>query len=67
MRCLYVAVKDMDIPLHSAVKAATENPARCIGVDDRYGSLEPGHAADAVLLDKGTLEIRAVVLRGRLL
>ncbi len=67
MRCLYVAVKDMDIPLHSAVKAATENPARCIGVDDRYGSLEPGHAADAVLLDKETLEIRAVVLRGRLL
>lgn len=67
MRCLYVAVKDMDIPLHSAVKAATENPARCIGLSDRYGSLEPGHVADAVLLDKETLEIRAVVLRGRLL
>lgn len=67
MRCLYVAVKDMGIPLHSAVKAATANSARCIGVSDDYGSLEPGRVADAVLLDKETLEIRAVVLRGKLL
>lgn len=64
MRCFYVAVKDMDIPLVSAVKAASTNPARAIGVDADYGSLAPGHFADAVVLDKETLEVRQVVLRG---
>ncbi|WP_251179217.1 N-acetylglucosamine-6-phosphate deacetylase [Adlercreutzia agrestimuris] len=67
MRCLYVAVHDMDIPLESAVKAASKNPARAIGVGDEFGSLEPGHVADVVLLDKETLEVRGVVLRGNLL
>lgn len=64
MRCFYVAVKDMDIPLVSAVKAATQNPARALGLQDDYGSLEPGHVADAVLLDKATLEVKQVILRG---
>ncbi len=67
MRCFYVAVHDMDIPLVSAVKAASANPARAIGIDDDYGALEEGYLANAVLLDKGTLEVRHVVLRGRLL
>lgn len=67
MRCLTVAVKDMDIPIESAVKAATCNPARAIGIDDEYGSIEEGFVADAVLLDKETMEIKGVVLRGRLL
>lgn len=65
MRCFTVAVKDMDIPLASAVKAASVNPARAIGMDADYGSLEPGHVADAVILDEDTLEVRQVVLRGR--
>lgn len=64
MRCFYVAVKDMGIPLKSAVKAATINPARSIGIDDAYGSLDDGYMADAVLLDKETLEVRQVILRG---
>lgn len=67
MRCLYVAVKDMGIPLASAVKAASSNPARAIGIDGDYGSIEDGKVADAVLLDKETLDVKAVVLRGRLL
>ncbi len=34
MRCLYVAVREMDIPLASAaVKAATANPARALGLE----------------------------------
>lgn len=67
MRCFTVAVRDMDIPLKSAVKAATINPARAIGVDGSYGSLDVGKVADAVVLDKETLKIKAVVLRGRVL
>lgn len=65
MRCLRVAVLDMGIPLASAVKAATLNPARAIGLAGSHGTLVPGACANAVLLDKETLEIVRVVLRGR--
>ncbi len=64
MRCFYVAVKEMDIPLVSAVKAVTCNPARSIKIDADYGSLNPGSVANVVLLDKDTLEVKQVVLRG---
>ncbi|MCD8316866.1 MAG: N-acetylglucosamine-6-phosphate deacetylase [Eggerthellaceae bacterium] len=64
MRCFYVAVNDMQIPLVSALKAATQNPAKALGVEEKYGTLYPGAKADAVLLDKETLELKKVILRG---
>lgn len=64
MRCFYVAVKEMGIPLVSAVKAASVNPARALGLEADYGSLDVGHIADAVLLSKETLAVKQVVLRG---
>ena len=67
MACLRTAVKDMGIPLASAVKAASANPARAIGVDADYGSIKPGKIANCALLDEETLEVRAVILRGRVL
>lgn len=67
MRCLRVAVLDMGIPLASAVKAATANPARALGLEGRHGSLAPGHVANAVLLDEETLEVKQVILRGKAL
>lgn len=67
MRCLYVAVNDMDIPLESAVKAASVNPARALGISQSYGSLGIGRVANAVLLDEETLELKHVVLRGKLI
>ena len=67
MRCLTVAVRDMGIPMASAVKAASANPARALGLDAERGAIEAGKVADAVLLDKETLDVRAVVLRGELL
>lgn len=65
--CLITAVKEMQIPLNQAVAACTINPARCIGVDDRYGSLESGKYADIVLLDQNTLSIKQVFKHGRIL
>lgn len=56
--CMRTAVS-MGIPLASAVKCATINPARSIGVDGDYGSLEIGKVADFVLLNSD-LSLREV-------
>lgn len=48
--CMRTAVS-MGISLTSAVKCATINPARSIGIDANYGSLEVGKVADYVLLN----------------
>ena len=60
--CLRCAVS-MGIPLEGAVQCATVNPARSIGIDNAYGSLEPGRAADFLLLDKD-LHLAAVYKDG---
>jgi N-acetylglucosamine-6-phosphate deacetylase len=39
------------IPAPAAVAALTAVPARAIGLGDRFGLLEPGYAADIVVLD----------------
>ncbi len=65
MKCMKKAVKEMQIPLASAVKCATVNPAKAIGIYDNYGSLTPGKAADVVLLDKD-LEIQYIIKAGKI-
>ncbi len=51
IECMRCAVS-MGIPLETAVQCATINPARSIHIDNDYGSLEVGKAADFLLLDK---------------
>jgi len=65
-KCMRCAVREMGIPLEAAVRAATMNPAVSIGIQDRYGSIEPGKIASLVIADTD-LNIRAVILRGRVL
>lgn len=62
--CLRVAVRKMGIPLGSAVKAAAVNPAKAIGVYDRFGSFDIGKAANVILLDDA-LNVEAIILRGK--
>ena len=45
------AVREVGLPVEDAVLALTATPARAIGRGDDLGSLRPGYAADAVLLD----------------
>ena len=66
MACMRTAVRTMGIPLTSAVKAATVNPARALGLDGKLGAIAPGYQADAVVLDRD-LNIKHVVLRGKAL
>ena len=63
MACMKSAV-NMGIPLESAVKCATVNPAKQIGIFDEYGSLAPGKYADVVLLNKN-LDIDTIILKGK--
>lgn len=64
MDCVRVAVKEMQIPLESAIKAAAYNPARSIGIDKEYGSIAPGKKANLVILNKD-LSIRDIIFEGK--
>lgn len=64
MDCLRTAVREMGVPLGSAVKAASVNPAKALGIYDRYGSIAPGKIANLVLLDDA-LEVKGIILRGK--
>lgn len=64
MDCMITAVKEMGIPLESAIACATMNPAKAIGIYDHYGSISTGKSADLVLFDKD-LNIKYIFLRGK--
>jgi len=61
------AVVEFGIPVESALRAATANPARVLAMEDEIGSIAVGKRADLTLLDAETLEVRHVVLGGKLL
>ena len=67
MDCLRTAVLKMGIPIESAVKCTTVNPAKSVGIYDVCGSITPGKRANVVLLKKENLDLKQVVLEGRLL
>ena len=58
------AVHEVGLPIEAAVAAASTNPARLLGIADRYGRLAPGLAADLVHLDD-ELTVRRVMIGGR--
>ena len=53
------------IPLEEAVKMASYNPARDLGLEDTLGSIAPGKRANLVLVDD-ELRVRAVYIEGKL-
>ena len=61
--CMTNAV-NIGIPLESAVKCASVNPAKAIGIYEKTGSLAPGKFADLLLL-KPDLSLHSVYLRGQ--
>lgn len=67
-------VDDVGMTPVEALRAATLDPARFLGMADSLGTVEPGRLADLVLLDadpladiRNTRRIRAVFANGRLL
>ncbi len=67
--CLYDGLMNLmrfaDISLGEALPAATENPARMVGLYDTVGSLDAGKRADLLLLNRDTLAIERVYRRGQ--
>ena len=64
MECMKTAVKQMNVPLETAVRCAAVNSAKSVGIYDQYGSITPGKTANAGLLDKNDLEVKQVILKG---
>lgn len=64
--CMRHAVREMGVPLESAVRAASENPARCIGIEADYGSLAEGRIGNVILAD-ADLNIKTVIRHGEVL
>lgn len=48
---LRILVEEALVPFNYAINACTINPARCLGIADRKGSIEVGKDADLVVLD----------------
>ncbi|MEM1678344.1 MAG: N-acetylglucosamine-6-phosphate deacetylase [Ignisphaera sp.] len=57
-------VEEVGLTLQDAVKLATVNPAKIIGIDRYKGSLTPGKDADIVIMDRN-LEILLTMIEGR--
>lgn len=57
------------VPIATALRMATQAPARALGIDDHKGSLAPGMDADLVVLDVADdgrrVSARQVVIAGR--
>ncbi len=64
MDCVRTAVEEVGLDLASAIRCASENPARRARLFDQCGSITPGKRADLVLLDR-QLKVRAVYVRGK--
>ena len=63
MDCMRTAVS-MGIPLDTAVRCATYNPAKSIGAEHICGSIAAGLQADCVILSKADLSVRKVIFGG---
>jgi N-acetylglucosamine-6-phosphate deacetylase len=57
-------VKTCGFTVEEAVRTATANPARAIGIEAEKGSLESGRQADMTVLRQDTYEVAETYLRG---
>lgn len=64
MDCMRKAV-EFGIPLETAIKAASYNPAKAIGLENSIGSIDVNLDADVLVLDK-ELNIEKIFIKGEL-
>ena len=64
--CMRNCVLHMRVPLEQAIQAATENPAKAIGIERDYGRIAPGNYGNLILLDK-ELRVHKIIQKGKIL
>jgi N-acetylglucosamine-6-phosphate deacetylase len=57
-------VNRVGVPLTEAVRMASHNPARELGLEDRKGRIAPGYDADLAVMN-GDLEVEMTLVGGR--
>jgi len=60
------AVNEFNIPLQTAIKVITSNPANILGLKNK-GRIQTAADADLVLLEPGSLAIHSVVAKGQIM
>lgn len=64
-RLVRTMVNMADVPVEKAVRMITENPAVAMGIDDEFGFLEKGRAADLAVFDSD-INIKLTVIDGEI-
>ena len=49
---LRILIEEALVPIDTAINSCTKNPAACLRIDDRKGSIKVGLDADLVVLDR---------------
>ena len=62
--CMKFTVKEAGLPFEEVVACATENPAKAVGLWEKYGSIDNGKYADCVIVDED-FNIRQIVKHGK--
>ena len=57
-------VEHLDIPLHKALKMASFEPAKVLGIDHKVGLLAENHQANLVVFD-ATWNVKKVMFQGK--
>ena len=59
-------INKVGISLIDAIRMSTINPAICLGIENKKGSLEPGKDADIVILNK-MLKVKLTMVKGKII
>lgn len=52
LHSIFIMNQKYGVPLTQMVNRASLNPAKAVGIDSRYGSIEPGKQADLLIIDQ---------------
>lgn len=61
--CMRHAIRVAKVPVYKAIKAATVNPAKELGLEDKYGSIKSGCYGNIILADED-FNIKYIIIRG---
>ena len=54
------------VSLSNAIRCATYNPAKCLGIENKKGTLRPGADADLVVLDRNDGTVLSTWVAGKM-